>query len=143
MLKILRYSIFTGVFSSGLLAMNVYVLHQGWLWLAIYIAPPIAVMLFIMRGERKLARFFVRSYIYLFGQAVIIALFELPIYQFWKSAQTPAGSTYTWYQMDAFYPHLGLIFIAILPVLFGFWLWVYSRGTLREKPAIQSYHEKM
>lgn len=126
--KILRYSFATGLLASGLLVINEYFMHQGWLWSIIYIAPPIAVVMFFAKESQKMKVFFTQSYAYLIGNAIIVGILELPIYQWWGDAQTSAGQTYTRYQTSSFYPFPGMLLVFCLPLLVGFWLWIMKRG---------------
>lgn len=118
----------SGLITSVLTAANVYLFHISWLWLAFYIAVPTAIAIGATTFEHRIGKYLLSSYVLLFTQACIVGLFELAIYKYWIRFRTPAGATYSRYEMDAFYPFLGLIFILVLPVLIGFTLWIANNA---------------
>lgn len=130
--KIIIYGILSGVLTSAIVALNVYVMHIMILWVVAYVALPAAVIIGIASRERKVTAFLVSSTTYLFVQGIIVGLFELPIYRYWITNTTPAGSTYSRYQLDAFYPLFGFIFIIILLFAAGFIFWVLHQSTKKE-----------
>lgn len=131
--KAILFGVVSGLITSGVTAANVYLFHVSWLWLPLYVGIPTAIAIGIITLERRVGRYLLVVCVFLLVHALLVGLFELPIYKYWQSFKTPAGAVYTRYQMDAFYPFPGLIFIALLPVLFGFSLWIYSRGRVQVK----------
>lgn len=54
---------------------------------------------------------FIRLGIMLGSFLIFLSIFEPFAFQYWITQTTPAGSVYSRYDMDAFYPWLGLIII--------------------------------
>lgn len=131
--KVIILGFVSGLITSVLIAANVYLFHVSWLWLVLYVVIPTAIAIGITSLERKIGKYLLYSYVFLFTQACIVGFFELPIYKYWVHYRTPAGATYSRYDMDAFYPFLGLVFILILPVLISFPLLITNKARINAR----------
>lgn len=126
--KALLLGIVSGLIASVLIAANVYLFHIPWLWLVLYIVLPTAITIGMTSLEHRIGKYLLYAYVFLFTQACIVGLFELPIYKYWVNYRTPAGAIYSRYEMDAFYPILGLVFVLVLPLLISFPLWITNKA---------------
>jgi hypothetical protein len=71
--------------------------------------------------------------------SVLLTLIEIIIYKPWVHYQTPAGSSYTRYGLDSFYPMLG-IFLLIAYVFTVVLSWgTYSFRFKKEKPTFKIF----
>jgi hypothetical protein len=120
----------SGLITSILTAANVYLFHVSWLWLVLYVVVPTAIAIGMTSFERRIGKYILYAYVFLFTQACIVGLFELPIYKYWVHYRTPAGALYSRYEMDAFYPILGLVFVLVLPVLISFPLLITNKARI-------------
>ena len=132
--KAMQLGLISGFVTTALTAANVYFFHISWMWLIVYVGIPFAIALGITSLERRIGKYLLSSYVFLFTQACIVGLFELPIYKFWVHYRTPAGATYSQYTMDAFYPYLGLIFIIVVPLIIIFPLWITNKARINPRP---------
>lgn len=124
----------SGLITSVLIAANVYLFHIPWLWLVLYIVIPTAIAIGLTSFECRIGKYLLYAYVFLFTQACIVGVFELPIYKYWVHYRTPAGATYTRYDMDAFYPILGLVFVLVLPLLISFPLLITNTARINARP---------
>lgn len=82
-----------------------------------YLLIPIILALFITIKYYSRKKFLLYLVICLLIYGVLVTVLEPVIYKSWVVYQTPAGDTYTRYDLDAFYPVAGAFILVIVFII--------------------------